>query len=181
MRRYHITLGAKTTVGGVVTTATSFCSINGVRMALEGDTVACPACHADGKILCDGPRLSDKWNGRQAALENDLCVCRCNPPPRLIAVQTHRSQLITAEEDQLTGPAAMKAAQARLPKSMATTDELPLRLVDEATQQPHRHRPYRLDFADKQIEGVTDEDGLTRPLSRADRAALLAWHIADPS
>lgn len=179
MRRYHITLGAKTTAGGVVTTATSFCSINGVRMALEGDTVACPACRADGKIVCDGPRLSDKWNGRQAALENDLCVCRCNPPPRLVAVQTHRSQWIAAEEDHLTGQAAMQAAQARLPRSMATTDELPLRLVDELAQQPHRNRPNRLDFPDKLIEGVTDEDGLTRPLSPADRAALLAWHVAD--
>lgn len=96
-------------------------------------------------------------------------------------MQTHSSQLITAEEDQLTGQAAMQAAQARLPKSMATTDELPLRLVDEVTQQPHRSHPYRLDFPDKLIEGVTDEDGLTRPLSRADRAALLAWHIADQS
>ena len=35
MRRYHITLGASTTAGGKVTSASSHGSINGVRIALE--------------------------------------------------------------------------------------------------------------------------------------------------
>jgi len=94
IKRYYITLGAGTTAGGKVTTASSFMSINGVKAALDGDKVWCEQCHAEGHIALDGPRLSSTCNGRQYALGDDLCICKCNPPPRLVAVQTHSSQII---------------------------------------------------------------------------------------
>jgi uncharacterized Zn-binding protein involved in type VI secretion len=88
MKRYHITLGARTTAGGSVIGASSLSSIDGVPMALEGDKVSCPACHTDGVIACAGPRLPDEWEGRRYALQDDLCVCKCVPAPRLVATQT---------------------------------------------------------------------------------------------
>ncbi|MHC8317862.1 PAAR domain-containing protein [Pseudomonas sp. LB3P31] len=107
MRRYHITVGAKTTVDGTVRTGWECSSINGQFMAREGDEVYCPECDSIGKIFLDGPRLNDRMEGRQAALEGDLCSCKCDPPPKLIANQTIRSQWI----EVAAAPQARTAAQ----------------------------------------------------------------------
>ncbi|MBV7478829.1 PAAR domain-containing protein [Pseudomonas sp. PDM31] len=88
MRRYHITVGATTTVDGTVKTGYPHRDINGQLMAREGDDVYCPECDSTGTIVCDGPRLSEYMDDRRAALEGDLCHCKCDPSPRLIAVQT---------------------------------------------------------------------------------------------
>lgn len=94
MRRYHITLGASTTAGGKITSASSHGSINGVRIALEGDMITCPACKSTGKIACIGPRIPESWNGKQVALEDDLCICGCAPPPKLKPSQSLKCQVI---------------------------------------------------------------------------------------
>ena len=85
--RYFITLGAPTTAGGKVTSGSRFETIDGVPLALEGDTCWCPACDAEGVISPDGPRLDDGLDGRAFALSGDLCICECSPPPRLVAAQ----------------------------------------------------------------------------------------------
>lgn len=86
-KRYLITLGATTTANGKVTSASSMRRIGGVAVALEGDKVHCPACGKDGVIRLDGPRLKERWNGKLVALEDDLCVCGCHTPPKLVAIQ----------------------------------------------------------------------------------------------
>lgn len=86
-QRYLITLGAGTTAGGKVTSASSARSVNGARVAVEGDQVQCPQCHSMGVIQPDGPRLGERCNGKQVALHDDLCLCKCDPPPRLVANQ----------------------------------------------------------------------------------------------
>jgi hypothetical protein len=40
-----------------------------------------------GVIQPDGPRLGERCNGKQVALHDDLCLCKCDPPPRLVANQ----------------------------------------------------------------------------------------------
>jgi uncharacterized Zn-binding protein involved in type VI secretion len=108
MRRYHITVGAKTTVDGTVRTGWERSSINGQAMAREGDEVRCPECDSTGTIACDGPRLSELLEGRRPALDGDLCKCKCDPPPKLVANQTIRYQ--TIETDNVA-PRARAAAQ----------------------------------------------------------------------
>ncbi|WP_272015300.1 PAAR domain-containing protein [Pseudomonas aeruginosa] len=98
MKRYHITLGARTTAGGTVTSAWEHASIEGRPMAREGDSVFCPACGSVGVIVCVGPRLDEWLEQRSTALDGDLCRCRCDPPPRLIANQTLRCQQLSSEE-----------------------------------------------------------------------------------
>jgi uncharacterized Zn-binding protein involved in type VI secretion len=93
-KRYLILLGAKTSAGGTVKTATSFMRLNGGAYALEGDAIDCPACGRQGVIKCVPPRLQAIYNGKQYALEHDLCMCGCSPPPRLIANQNHNCQTI---------------------------------------------------------------------------------------
>lgn len=90
--RYYITLGATTTAGGTVTSASSLLSLNGVKVALEGDRVSCPFCGAVATIGLDGPRMQARDSGMCYALSNDLCLCYCDPPPRLVAVQVLSSQ-----------------------------------------------------------------------------------------
>jgi uncharacterized Zn-binding protein involved in type VI secretion len=92
--RCYITLGAGTDAGGTVVTASSTISLVGRRRALEGDLVDCPRCHVQGRIGCDGPRLAASEDGRRPALENDLCLCRCWPPPRLVADQLRYRQWV---------------------------------------------------------------------------------------
>ena len=92
MRRYNITVGAKTTAGGEVISGLERTSFNGRMIAREGDRVACPACGTEGVIALTGPHLHEDWGGKQAALEGDLCMCKCDPPPTLIANQHSKSQ-----------------------------------------------------------------------------------------
>ncbi|MFD2366352.1 PAAR domain-containing protein [Pseudoduganella sp. GCM10020061] len=92
MRRYHITEGAKTTAGGKVIAATSAMTIDGVKGALEGDPLYCPACKSAGKIMCVGPRIPETWNGKPVALSDDLCMCGCPTPPKLLANQNRKYQ-----------------------------------------------------------------------------------------
>lgn len=92
MKRYHITEGATTTAGGKVIGATSAIMIDGVRGALEGDQLYCPACKSAGRIQCVGPRIGETWNRKPVALSDDLCVCGCPTPPKLLAIQSRRFQ-----------------------------------------------------------------------------------------
>ena len=89
VKRYYIRKGDSTTAGGTVTEGSAVMHCDGLPLAFEGDAVSCPACHSTGKILCDGPRWPKAGpDGRQTALSDDLCLCRCNPLPRLIASQS---------------------------------------------------------------------------------------------
>ncbi|SDU96036.1 PAAR domain-containing protein [Pseudomonas vancouverensis] len=97
MKRYHITVGARTTADGTVRTGWEWSTINGQAMAREGDEVDCPRCDSTGTIVCDGPRLVDLLEDRNAALDGDLCHCKCDPPPRLIANQNLRCQEIEGD------------------------------------------------------------------------------------
>jgi hypothetical protein len=71
--------------------------------------------------------LSDKWNGKQAALQDDLCLCQCSPPPRLVAIQQHKSQRIDAGQrlaEAAAAEAAERAARPTSPRSGDRADEL---------------------------------------------------------
>lgn len=89
MRRFDIVKGDTTTSGGVVQGGDGNDRIGGREQAYENDPVWCPACKTTGKIASDGPRIPmTAPDGRQAALSDDLCLCLCSPPPRLVASQT---------------------------------------------------------------------------------------------
>ncbi|TCG01073.1 hypothetical protein BZM26_09990 [Paraburkholderia strydomiana] len=92
VKRYYVRKGDSTTAGGTVTEGSPVMQCDGLPLAFEGDAVTCPACNSTGKILCDGPRWPKAGpDGRQTALSDDLCLCRCNPLPRLIASQSTMS------------------------------------------------------------------------------------------
>lgn len=179
LTRYLITRGASTSAGGKVIEANSVRFINDVPVAYADDPVSCPKCNTVGVIKPDGPRLSDIFNGRQVALSDDLCICKCNPPPRLVADQFFVCQEIDGEwHASEAGTAAEAAAQFNSAESSATSkDRVPLVLLDPDTHEPFRHRPYRIELTDTVIEGTTDQNGATRPLTAAERTSVLTWHV----
>lgn len=181
--RYFITLGAPTTAGGKVTSANHFETIDEVPIALEGDTCWCPACLSEGVIRPDGPRVSDTLDGRELALADDLCICKCSPPPRLIAAQSFMYQEIDGDsyEDDAAAAAEAAAHSNTARKDVPTENRLPLVLLDPDTQEPLRNRPYRLELGDRVIEGRLDHRGWTEPLTAAERAGIVSWQLPDAS
>lgn len=88
VRRYDILKGDKTTSDGTVLGGDSNDRVGDREQAYERDDVWCPACQSMGKIVCQGPRLSMQGpDGPEGALSDDLCVCKCDPPPRLLPSQ----------------------------------------------------------------------------------------------
>jgi len=173
MKRYHITLGASTTAQGKVVSASAPMSIMGARQALEGDEVFCPACKSTGKIVCVEPRLKDAFNGRQRALSDDLCLCACSTPPRLVASQSMSFQTIDSVVE--VGAAAHGSGQRN-----GVLDEA-FRAVD-ANGDAVVGQPYCIRTAEGQeVRGRTDERGLTHRIVTAQPAALeLFWEEAGP-
>jgi uncharacterized Zn-binding protein involved in type VI secretion len=88
VKRYLILNGDKTTANGTVQAAPTSIQLSDKDVAHEGDPAACPTCNTTGKIQCDGPRqVMTAPDGRHAALNDDLCICGCHPPFRLVASQ----------------------------------------------------------------------------------------------
>jgi uncharacterized Zn-binding protein involved in type VI secretion len=180
MKRHTITLGASTTAGGKVISASSCGSINGVKIALEDDAIFCPACKSQGKILCIGPRIPETWNGKQVALEKDLCICGCFPSPRLVANQSLRCQEVE-EGSTSDGPALARPSAKTSSLSSTEKDDgydLDFLVIDEKTGTPLSDWPYIIELANGQhVEGRTSDSGKTFKVaaSYAEHAVLRVY------
>ncbi|WP_426100265.1 PAAR domain-containing protein [Massilia sp. TSP1-1-2] len=177
MRRYTITLGAPTSSGGKVISASSEGRIDGVPIALEGDLVSCPACQTAGKIQCVGPRIPESWNGKNVALENDLCVCRCAVAPKLMPNQMLRSQVIKDTGRALSTPAS--DASVRGPRGQVFTERF--KLVDDHDGRALVNREYAVVRASGKLEfGTSDECGHTHLLSTTAQAEAVEIYAQGP-
>ena len=97
--RYLIRDGDTTTAGGVVAATGTHMPIYGHSVALEGDSVQCPACKSVGYIKCVPPiRRATGHANKQLSVDGDLCICKCPSPPRLIASQKQASIGFDAQE-----------------------------------------------------------------------------------
>ena len=169
MKRYTITLGASTTAGGKVISASSNGSINGSPIALENDFVFCPACKSQGKIRCVEPRIPELWNGKKVALENDLCLCGCPTPPRLVPNQSLRCQQLTDPGDVDRSAYAQGAPVTQKNDEKLFDDRFIL--LDEDTDAPMPNTEYAIRRANGQLEfGVTDAEGHTHLLTATAKA-----------
>ncbi len=77
----------RTTANGIVLDGLDDIGLGDRKLSYVGARVQCPACHSIGRVEAHGERSDHNLSGKRHALENDLCRCRCNPPPRLIASQ----------------------------------------------------------------------------------------------
>ncbi|WP_082493860.1 PAAR domain-containing protein [Massilia sp. Leaf139] len=175
--RYFITLGAPTTAGGKVTSGSRFRTIDGVALAVVGDTCWCAACLSEGVIVPDGPRLDETIDGRLAALHDDLCLCQCSPPPRLVAAQRLACQSVDA--DWYAGQLAAARDAAALANAAALRPDdsglLPIVLLDPDTLLPLETGAYRLDLGAESLQDLLDGQGRTEPLAATQRAGAVTW------
>lgn len=98
MRRAILKLGDKTSAGGVVLEGIEGCKHHGTPITFIGAKIWCPACNSEGVIGWNGPHQKATMMGKQQALEGDLCLCRCDPPPVLIASQNSAWHAFEARE-----------------------------------------------------------------------------------
>lgn len=87
MRRSYLRVGDKSSVGGTVIDGISCCVHHGKQVTFLGASVLCPACGTTGVIAPAGPRRNNNFMGKRPALDRDLCICKCSPPPTMIASQ----------------------------------------------------------------------------------------------
>jgi hypothetical protein len=124
-------------------------------------------CKTAGKILCVGPRIPETWGGKNVALENDLCICRCASAPRLLPIQTLRCQVIKDSGRALSNPAAMPAARPEAGHAYAER----FVLVDDHDGTPLPNREYAVVRASGKLEfGTSDVAGQTHMLSATAQA-----------
>lgn len=87
-KRYYIRKGDKTTAGGIVTEGVVSFMMHDKLTAFDTASVWCPVCKVEGHISIVGPRRPFTLpNNREIAMEGDLCLCKCDPPPHLLASQ----------------------------------------------------------------------------------------------
>ncbi|WP_211278892.1 PAAR domain-containing protein, partial [Moraxella equi] len=131
LTRYYILENDTTTAGGIVQTTTNptIFNISGKKQSCIGDDVWCPACQSMGKIVPTGPRLSFSLGGAMPALNDDLCLCKCNPPPKLVHSQTSFKEIIDDNRLAQYQKAREQYRQSKLQNNFANTqandDELP--------------------------------------------------------
>lgn len=116
MRRYYILEGDKTTVNGVVqkhTGAASTTSWHGRTVSNIDDKILCPACKSEGKIKPVGERHSFGNKGFIPALNDDLCICKCSPPPKLVHSQTVFYQDVASEVGDTSNASSMHGLNAQ--------------------------------------------------------------------
>ena len=98
MRRAILKLGDKTSAGGVVLEGVDSCRNHGTPITFIGAKIWCPACNSEGVIGWKGPHQKATMMGKQQALEGDLCLCKCDPPPVLLASQNNAWHVFEAHE-----------------------------------------------------------------------------------
>ncbi len=185
-KRFYIHVGDTTTSAGKVLTGLSTSTWHGIPNAFDGDAVECPKCKTIGHIRVVGSRVpSTGAHGRQRALSGDLCLCKCNPPPRLVASQDSAwtegvaGDVVAASGMGATAGAAFEGSwRAGLGSAGApdeagvaggATDALPadqrFLVRDEASGEPVANRLYRLSYLGGLVQGRTDAQGYTAYVS----------------
>lgn len=87
MIRCNLVEGDRSSANGVTLEGIPQDTIDGKCMAFLGAKVYCPACKSTGQIVGVGPRHPNESMGKEEALDGDICVCECDPPPIMIASQ----------------------------------------------------------------------------------------------
>ena len=164
--RHWICDGDLTTAGGTVKAKKLGESILGKDVAHEGDPIECPTCKSTGHIKCVPPiRPAKGMDGRQKSAEGDLCICKCPTPPRLMASQTlSKAAFNTAEI--ASNPAAVDwfVRAGHSVASIGLVANQRFLIADENTGEPQVGVSYVLECNGRQMEGVTDAEGMTQAI-----------------
>ncbi|MGF6595571.1 hypothetical protein P3T23_000278 [Paraburkholderia sp. GAS448] len=164
MRRRIAVVGDTLTSGGQIldyTQTSGFC-FHGHKAALIGESAYCQKCKSMGTIAkAGGPYRIKYHTTREAALDDDIVLCRCPTPPRIIAGLAGESWVEDREEGY---ERRMNLSTTRA----ASTDSAPNRYGQQFTLQDANghvlcdtYYTVRLPSGSL-VHGVTDHMGRTR-------------------
>lgn len=157
MIRYYIVDGDKTTAGGTVLANPGFGTNMGKDKAMEGDRVNCSACNTTGYIVCDGPRHQVTFMGKRPALNNDLCMCACEPKPKLINSLSNTSETLGSGDVVSQGFGSWIGQEG--PEAPDPSVGSRFLFTDSENGQPLANRPYVAVVNGETKKGVTDAGG----------------------
>ncbi|WP_433960846.1 PAAR domain-containing protein [Burkholderia pyrrocinia] len=166
-------MGDKTTAGGTVLDGEPNNTHHGVPTSYEGARIHCPACNSEGHAQKVLPYWPMSMFGKEAILDGDLCICKCNPPPTLIASQTDRFMTFESESRAVGGGAYWST-----PSSNVTTHDQHFRIIN-SDGTPVVGLPFRIDVSGGEtVTGTTSVDGLTKLVSsNSAKKVQLRFHI----
>lgn len=160
MRRYYLKKGDRSSADGVILEGEETCTHYGTALAYLGAKIYCNTCKTEGFIAGKGPRLSDRIMGKESALDGDICICKCDPPPVLIASQDTDCQEVDAEAFTRR---LVEEKSSQTDKAVNTSsDRKYSRRVfvwDSVTGEPLKNRRFIADVGGEQQSGRTDADG----------------------
>lgn len=164
MRRSYLKVGDRSSVGGTVVEGVPNTTHHGTELTFVGAQVTCPACKSVGRIVPKGPRWPGSMMGKEPALEGDICVCKCDPPPVMIASQSTMYE--SFESHQLSSMGFGSSGQPL--EHEAKTHDQHFRIIN-SDGEPVEGLPYLLKSADgKTVQGTTLANGKTELVSAND-------------
>jgi uncharacterized Zn-binding protein involved in type VI secretion len=183
MKRAILKLGDKSTNGGVVIEGIDNWTHHGTPMTFIGAKVRCNGCKSEGVIGWKGPHRTATMMGTQQALDGDICICKCTPPPVMLASQDSAWHSFTPEEwAAMDGGASGTSMTSEYRRAY---DER-VRILD-SNNYPLTSVPYHIRTASGGVyKGLTDASGYcprvhTDDVSRLDIAigmkALERWSL----
>lgn len=155
MKRGVLKIGDKSSVGGTVIDGIPDCKHNGTELTYIGAQVLCPACKTTGRIAAKGPRWPSSMMAREQALENDICICECNPHPVMIASQDTMYQSFESQHLAVMG---FTSNGTPLSQDDATHTQKFL-IKDSSTGLPLRNHRYIIATEGMKQSGKTDSEG----------------------
>ncbi|CAD6530438.1 hypothetical protein LMG28727_02657 [Paraburkholderia kirstenboschensis] len=181
MRRYHLKQGDHSSAGGIVLEGEETCTHFGTAMTYLGAKVYCPTCKTVGVIAGKGPRLSDTMMGKEAALDGDICVCNCEPPPVMSASQNNSYQQVNPGALALSPLANESAWPHTAPSSMSSHKySQRIFIADSVTGEPLRNRSFIVDVEGEQRSGETDGDGYAELATNSSQAFRIHIVFSSP-
>jgi uncharacterized Zn-binding protein involved in type VI secretion len=180
--RYFIRDGDATTAGGVVKASGTHMPIDGLSVALEGDSINCPACNSVGIIQCVPPiRKVTGHAGKQLSVDGDLCICACPRPPRLIASQKqHNVRFSTPDIAKAPDAVPWFVHAGHKPSDIGFHHDEQFQLLD-AQNRPLVNTPYVATLASGRVlSGRTNAQGLTERIY-SNTFERIDLHIGTPT
>lgn len=158
LTRYYILENDTTTVGGVVqkTNNTLSFKVYGKNKSYIGDHVWCPVCNTMGEIVANGARLNVSVNGYVPALNDDLCMCKCSPSPKLVHSQTTFKETIdddTLAKYEQTQQNIANVSKYSVQVQFISEDSIPYANIDYVANNVTTGKRYC---------GITDKNGWTQ-------------------
>ncbi|HVI41593.1 MAG TPA: PAAR domain-containing protein, partial [Anaerovoracaceae bacterium] len=154
--RFSVRCAKAAAYGGTVIEGIPTCTHHGTELTFIGAQVICPACNSTGRIVPKGPRWPSNMMGHESALDGDICVCKCHPPPTMLPSQDDMYQ--SFESHHLAEQGFASNGLPLKPEPLGDFDER-VRVLDK-DGKPLSHIPFHIKTATGIIhKGLTDEEG----------------------